>query len=386
VRISSVFKVLLILTAFGWGCASGDDDDTGAAGFPANGLGGTGGVPMAGMAGSAAGTGGVAGTAPHAGTGGMAGSPMAGAGAGAGGVAGSTAGSGGMSGEGGMAGMAAGSGGMSGEGGMAGMEEAGMGGSGGDGDNSCCDDGDCLCHGPDPTALTSMAGPYDTMMYSIAGTGCVYYPTDAEPPFAAVAISDGFLGAGGCGSFQTGQWGPLYASWGIVAMIVETGSSDQPAQRARALADGIAAFKAENMDSSSPLSGKLSGRYGTSGFSMGGGGTTIAAADDDTLLSDVAIMPWGPTNSGVTVPTLVICGSSDGTAPCAQHGTPAYNGIADSVPKMRVQISSGHAGQPSSGMGKSGQYGLAFQKVFLENDQRWRPLLVAADSEATNIH
>jgi hypothetical protein len=52
---------------------------------------------------------------------------------------------------------------------------------------------------------------------------------------------------------------------------------------------------------------------------------------------------------------------------------------------MKIQISSGHAGQPSSGMGKSGKFGLAFQKVFLEGDERWRPLLIAGDSETTNI-
>jgi hypothetical protein len=257
---------------------------------------------------------------------------------------------------------------------------------GGDGGSGmCCPDGNCLCHGDVPKALTSDRGPYKTASYTVAGTGCVYYPTDAPAPLAAVAVSDGFLGAGGCGSFQTGQWGPFYASWGIVAMIVDTGSSDQPAQRGMALSNGIAAFKSENTKSGSPLNGKLAGRYGTSGFSMGGGGTTYAARGDKTLLTDVAIMPWGPVNSGVSVPTLVICGSSDGTAPCASHGTPAYNGIADSVPKMRIQINSGHAGQPSSGGGMSGKVGLAFQKVFLEGDTRWRPLLVGAESVATNI-
>ncbi len=339
---------------------------------------GLGGAPPA----AAAGSGGSAGStpAPRAGSGGVVSAPTGGASAGSGGAAGSLV----MGGSGGMAGMI---GGMGGIGGMAGMM-AGAGGMAGStpmGTGACCADGNCLCHGPDPTALTSDDGPYATDSFTIAGVGCVYFPTDAEPPFAAVTVSDGFLGAGGCGSFQTGQWGPLYASWGIVAMIVNTGSSDQPAQRATALADGIEAFKAENMDMGSPLFGKLSGRYGTSGFSMGGGGTTIAAKNDPTLLTDVAIMPWGPTNSGVTVPTLIICGSSDGTAPCSSHGGPAYAGIADTVPKMRVQITSGHAGQPSSGGGKSGEYGLAFQKVFLENDERWRPLLVAADTIEDNL-
>ncbi|MDB4990472.1 MAG: hypothetical protein JWN04_5650 [Myxococcaceae bacterium] len=254
------------------------------------------------------------------------------------------------------------------------------------GTGTCCSDGNCLCHGPDPVALTSQPGPYKTQSYALANAGCVFYPTDAEPPFAAVTVSDGFGGTGGCGALsQTGQWGPLYASWGIVTMIVDTGSGDQPNVRGQALTKGITAFKAENNKSGSPLQGKLSGRYGTSGFSMGGGGTTYASQSDPTLLSSVAIMPWGPVTKGVTVPTLVICGSSDTIAPCAQHGTPAYQGIADSVPKMRVQINSTHAGQPSSASGMSGKYGLAFTKTFLEGDQRWRPLLVGAMSEASNI-
>jgi hypothetical protein len=253
------------------------------------------------------------------------------------------------------------------------------------GSGMCCDDGDCLCHGPAPTALTAEKGPYKTMSYTVAGVGCIFYPTDAEAPFAAVAVSDGFTGTGGCGSFQTGQWGPLYASWGIVAMIINTGSGDQPNVRGMKLTKGIATFKSENEKSGSPLMGKLSGRYGTSGFSMGGGGTTYSSAADKTLRSSVAMMPWGPVRTGVEVPTLIICGSSDGTAPCGSHGNPAYAGIADTVPKMRIQIQSGHAGQPSSGGGESGRVGLAFQKVFLEGDTRWRPLLVGAKSEATNI-
>jgi hypothetical protein len=253
------------------------------------------------------------------------------------------------------------------------------------GDGMCCDDGNCTCHGDAPSALTSAKGPYEVDSYDLTGTGCVYYPKDGKPPYAAVAVSDGFIGTGGCGRTQTDQWGPLYASWGIVTMIVNTGSSDQPNVRGRALTKGIAAFKTENTKSGSPLEGKLAGRYGTSGFSMGGGGTSYASQADKTLLSSVAIMPWGPVTSGVTVPTLVICGSSDGTAPCSSHGNPLYRGIGDSTPKMRVQVSSGHSGQPTAGMSKSGQYGLAFQKVFLEGDKRWRPLLVAASSEETNI-
>lgn len=372
--IGGALGAVLALAACAAEPSANDDGNEGPGGF-------AGGFPtaMAG-AGGAAGTPGVA--PPPPGIAGSVSVPPPGGAAGAAG-AGMLGGSGGIGGAGGMAGIDA----MAGAGGMAGSM-AGAGGAAGAGmmgAGMCCADGNCLCHGPAPTALTSDDGPYATDSYSITGVGCVYYPTDAEPPFAAVAISDGFLGSGGCGSFQTGAWGPLYASHGIVAMIVNTGSSDQPSARGRALSEGIAAFKEENEDASSPLSGKLAGRYGTSGFSMGGGGTTYASRDDSSLLTSVAIMPWGPVSSGITVPTLIICGASDGTASCRSHGTPAYDGISDSVPKMRVEVSGGHNGQPSAGGGASGEYGLAFQKVFLEGDERWRPLLVAADSEETNI-
>jgi hypothetical protein len=268
-------------------------------------------------------------------------------------------------------------------------DAGGMGGMGGTvGDGECCDDGDCYCHGDAPGALTSDEGEFNVESYSLSGTGCIYYPTDAEPPFAAVAISDGYLGSGGCGRTQTSGWGPLLASWGIVTMIIETTGQDQPPARGTKLTEGIEGFKAENENSSSPLFGKLGGRYGASGFSMGGGGSTYAAADDPTLRSAVGIMLYGRDRSGgasTTVPTLVICGASDRTAGCGSHGTPHYGALPESTPKMRVEVSGGHVGQPTAGGGRSGEYGLAFHKVFLEGDERWRPLLVGADAEESNI-
>ena len=254
------------------------------------------------------------------------------------------------------------------------------------GDGECCPDKKCICRQAPPSSPSNMRGPHMTQSYNVAGAGCVYYPTNAEPPFAAVAISDGFGGSGGCGRTQTDGWGPLYASWGIVAMIVNTGSGDQPNARGRALNRGIEAFKMENMKSGSPLMGKMAGRYGTSGFSMGGGGTSYATVTDKTLLTSVAIMPWGPVRSGVTVPTLVICGSSDGIASCASHGTPLYNSIMGMTPKMKVTVSSGHVGQPTAGSGRSGAAGLAFQKVYLEGDTRWKPLLGMIMGEKANIN
>lgn len=247
------------------------------------------------------------------------------------------------------------------------------------GGGACCNGGDCLCHGDPPAAPTNAPGPFETESYDIPSAGCVYYPMNAEPPFAAVTISDGFGGTGGCGPSQTNQWGPLYASWGIVAMIIHTGSGDQPNQRGTKLSAAVEAFKKENDKSDSPLKGKLSGRYGTSGFSMGGGGTTFSAMKDPMLKTSVAIMAWGPANGGIMVPSLFIFGSSDGLA--NTMGMAPYRSISGDVPKMAVTINSGHAGQPSSGGGASGKAGLAFQKVFLEGDERWRPLLLMIEAD-----
>lgn len=222
------------------------------------------------------------------------------------------------------------------------------------------------------------------MQYAVEGLGCVFYPTDAPPPYAAVAIADGFGGSGGCDSVQTQEWGPLYASHGIVSMIIETGTGDQASARGAALIEAIAAFKAEHEKSDSPLFGKLAGRYGTSGFSTGGGGSAVATQTDATLLSSVAIMPWGSESAG-SVPTLIVCGESDGVAPCSAYGTKAYAAVGGMAPKMRVTVASGHNGQPSAAMGATGAHALAFQKLFLEGDERWRPLLVAAMSDESTI-
>jgi hypothetical protein len=175
------------------------------------------------------------------------------------------------------------------------------------------------------------------------------------------------------------------ASYGIVTMIVNTTAGDQPAQRGTKLLGGIAGFKAENTKSGSPLYQKLAGRYATSGFSMGGGGTTRAATQDPSLLASVGIMAWQPVGTGVTVPTLFICGSSDALAGCATHGTPAYNAMPATTPKMRITVTSSHVGQPSAGSNMSGAWGLAFHKLYLDGDERWKPVLLSGRNDATTI-
>jgi hypothetical protein len=264
----------------------------------------------------------------------------------------------------------------------------GTGGSAGNGGGTgtCCPSGDCLCHGPAPTALTSAAGPFKTATFTIAA-GTVHYPTDAEPPFAGVSICPGFLNSGP----EMAPWGPFYASHGIVTVVTNTIGSDIPDIRATKLLAAITQLKSENTRTDSPLLGKLAGRYGTSGYSMGGGGTTIASSRDSTLLTSVGLAAWGGIGTGVSVATLLLCGTSDTVAPCSMSQT-VYTQLSGSTDKMMIQIPlATHFnwfGPADAGGGMSGKYALAFQKVFLEGDERWRPLLLqqpAGAARSTNI-
>lgn len=162
--------------------------------------------------------------------------------------------------------------------------DAAVDGGGGTGPGLCCASGDCLCHGPDPTELTASNGSFATDRFTISA-GTVHYPTNAEPPFAAVAICGGYFNTGP----EMAPWASFYASHGIVTVIVSTGAADQPAARAAKMLAAIAELEAENADTTSPLFGNLSGRYGTSGYSLGGGATTLASASDPTLRTSVGL-------------------------------------------------------------------------------------------------
>src|SRR6185295_15252203 len=100
-------------------------------------------------------------------------------------------------------------------------------------------------------------------------------------------ICPGFLNSGP----EMAPWGPFYASHGIVTVVTNTLPTDIPDIRGTKLLDAITQLKAENTKSGSALFGKLAGRYGTSGYSMGGGGTTIASGKDSTLLTSIGLAP-----------------------------------------------------------------------------------------------
>jgi hypothetical protein len=239
-------------------------------------------------------------------------------------------------------------------------------------------------HGDPPlTGLSDRGGPYWVDSYEI-DSGRVYYPRDAPAPFAGLSLCGGFLNSG----VEMTSWGDFFASWGIVTVITWTGIFDTPNVRGWALAAAVEELKGENSNPLSPVYQKMSDRYGTAGYSMGGGGSTVAAAGDSTHKVSIGLAPWTPTGFGVSTPSLFICGSTDLVAGCS-HNDWAYAELSESVPKMNAMVSGGHLQWfgPDAGWGAGGGLALGFAKVFLEGDTRWKAPLLAMDSiYETNIY
>ena len=249
---------------------------------------------------------------------------------------------------------------------------------GGGARGTCCAGGDCLCHGNLPALWNNLRGPFAVRRYGV-GNGQVFYPTNAQPPFAGVSLCGGFLNTG----WEMTSWGNYYASYGIVTHITNTGMLDLPDARGRKLLRAVATLKQENNRIGSPLQGKMSNRYGTSGYSMGGGGTTLASRSDRTLKASVALAAWAPTGLGVSVPTLFLCGGVDLIAGCggARGSLPLIN-----APKMIVTAPlAGHLAWFGPGDTGLGKYGLAWLKTYLEGDTRWKQFLQQGIVTARNL-
>jgi hypothetical protein len=245
-------------------------------------------------------------------------------------------------------------------------------------------DVDCPCTTPPPQRLNAELGPLGRSDTTRLSAGTAYYPTMGDGPFPAIAIVPGFLNTGP----EVAEWGSFYASWGIVCVVTNSGAADLPDARGLYLLNAIRDLKEANTQQDSPLFGKLSGQYGTSDYSMGGGGTTVASTEDPTLRSSVGLAPWAPVGRGITVPTLHICGTADSTAGCGGNARPAYDAIPETTPKMLLVVNGGgHLtswfGPGDTPGGISGGWALAFNKVYLEGDERWKPLLLGMPTGGT---
>jgi predicted dienelactone hydrolase len=240
-------------------------------------------------------------------------------------------------------------------------------------------------------------GPYTVMKYTDGlddpeySSSVMYYPSDATPPFAAVALSPGFTASGTDYEFV----GDMLASHGIAVLLTTPTATDidQPPARGVDLVAAVQHLVMENDRSGSPLMGKLAtDRICVTGQSMGGGGSLFAANElGDMIRCVVPLQPWQPGGSfpRITAPTMIVGAAADTIASVSGHARGHYASIPDSTEKFLVVFEGDHylstdrtSGSPSSQEAKAtpeydlqAAYMIPFYKLFLESDERYRPYL-----------
>ena len=205
----------------------------------------------------------------------------------------------------------------------------------------------------------------------------IYYPTNGTGPYASIAMVPGFTAL----PSSIEEWGPFYASHGIVTIIIGTNSLvDLPEARANALLDALETIKQENTRSASPLEGALNtNQLAVSGMSMGGGGAQRAAVLDNSISAVVALCPY--LNSPALnhdVPLLIFSGEEDLVAPPSEHANVHYNSTPNTTDKLLFEVANGNhfvANSPSGSEGVIGQVALSWLKLQLEEKECYCPLL-----------
>jgi pimeloyl-ACP methyl ester carboxylesterase len=273
----------------------------------------------------------------------------------------------------------------------------------GDGGYTPPGDGNCpagaICRNDEAPGAYAGNGPYRTGSYSLPApfvntpsTTNVFYPTNAEPPFAGIVFCPPFLTY----KMSFAAWGPFFASHGIVLVTMDTVTvMDQVDQRDNEQRKVLDALKDENSRPASPLYGKLdTSKIGAMGWSMGGGATWINAVDYPGLKTAMTLaghnltsMDMASKGVGIRVPTLILNGATDVTilGGMGQSNT-VYNAIPDSVPKVLCVIGTvGHFAwsSPTSAGRDVAELSLAFQKTFLEGDTRWAPFIQKPGNAST---
>lgn len=249
-------------------------------------------------------------------------------------------------------------------------------------------------------------GPYKTTRYedglvaSEYASAVMYYPEDAAPPFAAVALSPGFTAYGTDYEFV----GDMLASHGIAVLLTTpTSTSDQPPARGTDLVAAVKHIQEENTRMGSPLMGKIAtDRIGITGHSMGGGGSLFGADElGDMIRCVVPLQPWQPGGSFrmIAAPTLIVGATSDTIASVGANAQGHYASIPDTTEKILVVIQGDHylSTDRTSGVAASemavvnenyddqAAYMIPFYKLHLEDDERYRSYLYGADRSMTNV-
>ena len=204
---------------------------------------------------------------------------------------------------------------------------------------------------------------------------------------SSVVLVPGFMGP----ERSMSRWGPYLASHGFVVMTIGTNNPTvNPDARGEALVDGMVTLRAENEREGSPLFGRLDpDRVAVGGWSMGGGGAQVAATLDPSIKAVLALCPWKP-RPYLThdVPVFFLGGERDGPAPVEKHALKHYEKLPDSTPRLLYEVRRGGHSLPMNPRyagGDVGRFSLAWLKVYLDDDESWRPLLEARPDNASRF-
>lgn len=103
-----------------------------------------------------------------------------------------------------------------------------------------------------------------------------------------------------------------------------------------------------NTTTGSLFIGKLNGNVGIMGHSMGGGASFLAAANNTAIKTVVGLAPAqtdpeaSAAAANVSVPALILSGTSDGVTPAADHHTLIYNGLTQNCKYFLNLIGGAH--------------------------------------------
>ncbi|MDD9970577.1 MAG: hypothetical protein OXR73_30350 [Myxococcales bacterium] len=247
----------------------------------------------------------------------------------------------------------------------------------------------------DEAVNTEQMGPYSYDSYDAGlanpayGAATMYYPTDAEPPFAAVVFSPGFIATK---DEYAPFLGPLLASHGFAILLTTpTSTTDQPRARADDLMAAIEQIARENDRAGSPLAGKLAtDRVCATGHSMGGGGSLYAASRlGASLRCALPLQPYQPLQgfSEIVSPTMFLVAENDDVATNASNSSVQYESVPGTVDKYYIEVANAtHRMSMASGLGShydvQSKYMIAFYKLYLEDDERYIDVLEGGSSDA----
>ncbi|PWW60274.1 alpha/beta hydrolase family protein [Actinokineospora spheciospongiae] len=198
--------------------------------------------------------------------------------------------------------------------------------------------------GPAPTAdSVGGNGPFSVSYSDVSaedgpgfGGGRIFYPRDtSQGTFGVVAVSPG----GGSVQASIGWLARGLATHGFVTIAMSNIANDDNApERGRQLQAAL-----DHLTRQAPAEVRRridTNRLAVAGHSLGGGGALFAARSNPSLKAAFAMAPWSVVSnwSGVGVPTALVGGGKDKTAPVDNFSIPMYEGLPDSTRKAFAEL------------------------------------------------